>query len=209
MIVMESIWEKLAQQEEEWQQSGASEEYGQGSDDEYGEDFLTGYVEDEYELAQSEEEPDFDYGDGGDDDKEFTHFIDQDPEEFGFSYGQLEQIGHGDIDFGTTIGGKFSKLEKIVQMQTVSKEKLYTNKLKVDLNLFFSFAQTNHYAEQVQQVPRFWLKNSHAMAGTIFMINKLSGVKPTTASLAEYSKQTNVRSEDLFRYYRLLENYIN
>ncbi len=193
---MEDIdWDKLAQQESEWEQ---------GSEEE---SFLPAYNVDEYALAQSDdEEQEWDYDDG--DDGEFTHFVDKDPDEFGFSYAQLTHISYGDPEMGTTIGGKFTKLEKIMQMQTISKEKLYTNKLKVDLNMHFSFDKTNHYAVQVQDVPRFWLKNSQAMASTIFMIDKLEGTKLTADKLANYSQQTGIRKEDLFRYYRLLEKYI-
>jgi hypothetical protein len=189
---MENIdWDKLAQQESELEQ---------GSE----ESFLPAYDEDEYALPQSdEEEQEWDYDDG-----EFTHFVDKDPDEFGFSYAQLEHISYGDLEMGTTIGGKFTKLEKIMQMQTISKEKLYTNKLKVDLNMHFSFGKTNHYAVLVQKVPRFWLKNSQAMASTIFMIDNLEGTKLTAGKLEKYSQQTGIRKEDLFRYYRLLEKYI-
>ncbi len=194
---MEDIdWEKLAQQEQEFGIEG-------------GEDaFLPAYDEDESNLIQSDDEnQDWDYDD--EPEGEFNQFVDQDPEEFGYSYAQLEHVSFGDPEMGTTIGGKFAKLEKIMQMQTVSKEKLYTNKLKAELNnKHFSFDKTNHYATLVQDVPRFWLKNSNAIASTIFTIDKLKGTKLTADKLADYSIQTGIRKEDLFRYYRLLVKYI-
>jgi len=192
---MENInWEQLAQQESEMQ---SSEE----------DIFLPAYEENVYELAQSEEEPEWDYG-AEEEEGEFTQFVDQDPEEFSFSYAQLEHISYADPEMGTTLGGKFSKMEKIMQMQTVSKEKLYTNKLKADLNIYFSFDKTNHYVTLIQNVPRFWLKNSLAMASTIFMIDQLKNSKLTADKLTDFSQQTGIRKEDLFRYYRLLEKYI-
>lgn len=212
MIVMANIdWEKLAQQEEGWKEESE------------GESFLPAYEQDEYTLAQSDdddqgfgfgfgdgddEEKEWDYGGGGDDDDgEFTQF-DQDPEDFSFSYTQQEQIGYGDPDLGTTVGGQLTKLQKIVQLQTVPKEKLYTNKLKLDLNTYFSFDKTNHYAMLIQEVPRFWLKNSQALASTIYMIDQLNGSKLTADKLEDFSKQTGIRKEDLYRYYRLIEKYI-
>ena len=186
---MDDIWKTLSQQE--WEEEDI---------------FLPAY-EDEYNLVQSdEEEQEWDYDDY--EEGEFTQFVDQDPQEFGFSYAQLEHVGFGDPEMGTIIGGKFTKLEKTIQMLTVSKEKLYTNKLKADLNMHFSFDKTNHYATLVQEVPRFWLKNSYAMASAIFMIDKLGGSKLTADKLTDYSIQTGVRKEDLFRYYRLLKEYI-
>nr|QBK87615.1 MAG: hypothetical protein LCMAC201_05280 [Marseillevirus LCMAC201] len=192
IILMEDIdWEKLEQQEEF---------EIEGGDD----TFLTAY--DEYNLSQSDDETQkWDYDD--EPEGEFNQFVDQDPE-FGFSYTQLEHVSFADPELGTTIGGKFTKLEKIMQMQTVSKEKLYINKLKFDLSTYFSFDNTNHYATLVQAIPRFWLKNSAAIASTIFMIDKLGSAKLTVAKLNDYSIQTGIRKEDLFRYYRLLGKYI-
>ena len=194
---MEEIdWEKLAEQEKEF--------YIEGGEDA----FLPAYDEDEYNLVQSDDETqDWDYDD--EPEGEFNQFVDQDPVEFGYSYAQLEHVSFGDPEIGTTIGGKFAKLEKIMQMQTVSKEKLYINKLKAELkDVDFSFDKINHYAILVQAVPRFWLKNGKAIASTIFTIDKLKGTKLTADKLADYSIQTGIRKEDLFRYYRLLVKYI-
>jgi hypothetical protein len=198
VILMDEIdWDKLAQQEE-WEESGGGEDA-----------FLTAYDDDQYDLMHSDDEDgkEYDYDDD-DYDKEVDQFDEYDPYEFMPSYGQLEHVSYGDPALGTTIGGKFSKLEKIMQMQTVPKETLYINKLKAELNTYFSFDKTNHYAVLVQSVPRFWLKNIPAMSATIYMIDKLKGVKLSATKLADYAEQTNTRKEDLFRYYRLLKKYI-
>ena len=181
-------------------------------EEELGEEELD--KEDEFLIAFGDEDlppTDEEVEEWDDDEKdngEFNQFTDYDPEEFGFSYTQLEHVSFGDPEMGTMIGGKFAKLEKIIQMQTVSKEKLYTNKLKADLNTYFSFDTTNHYAALVQKIPRFWLKNTTAMAAAIFMIDSLGGNKPSADSLNEFSIQTGIRKEDLYRYYRLIKEYI-
>lgn len=208
---MENIdWDKLAAEEEAQQaQGGGILQHAFGGEEEeeeiFGGGFLPAYEEEEFPPSEGEEGGEFDYGE---EDTEFAQFIEEDPEEFGFSYAQTEHMGYGDPELGTTLGGKFSKVEKLVQLQTVSKEKLYLNKLKVDLNVFFSFELTNHYSAVTQEVPRYWLKNPRAIASTFYMINSLHGAKLTPEILADYSAQTNIRREDLLRYYRLLEKYV-
>ncbi len=176
----------------------------------YGEEdpFMPAYDQNDYDIAHSDEEQqEWDYDDeeeGG----EFKVFDEYDPDEYGVSYQQLEQISYGDPELGMSLGGKFAKFEKIVQVQTVSKEKLYLNKLKAELNQYFPFDKSNHYAILIQKVPRFWLKNSETIVATIYMIDELKKSPLIGSKLARYSTRTNVRKEDLFRYYRLLKEYI-
>jgi hypothetical protein len=177
-------------------------------------DYMTGYDygEDEYDAALSEDEGerDYDYDYGDINEGEFNQFEAHDPDEYGLEvgYGQLEHISYADPELGTTMGGKMSKTERMVMMQTVSKEKLYVNRLKADLYDWFSFEKADNYIKLLESVPRYWLKNPRAIAATFYMIDRLRGTKLNTDKLADFSGKTNIRREDLFRYYRLLNKYI-
>ena len=195
------IWDKYIAEEESEQVNtnlyGYTDEYG------YGGDGGGGDGDDEFGGG------DKDYSDD-----EFGAFGEQtyDEPEFGYNYSQFQQVSYGDPEMGTTIGGKFSKLDKIVQQQTVSKEKLYLSKFKAELSNYFSYDAINEYSTLIQKVPRYWLKNITALSGALFYIHNLRKsypiAKPTVKSLEEFSEKTHIRKEDLYRYYRLLINYI-
>jgi len=155
---------------------------------------------DEYEAYEDELNEENDNSD-----EEFNEFINQDPQEYGFSYGQLQHVGIGDLGVSTISGGN-SKLSKMIQMQSLTKDVLFMNKLKSDLHKYFSFENVSHYSTLVKnKVPRYWLKNSDALAATMYMIDNIAKNPLTPEVLEKYSKETGVRKEDLFRYYRLFQ----
>lgn len=176
----------------------------------YPDEDMGGYDEDEDHMTAY----DNDYGVVEDDetggDAEFDQFNPYDPDEFeAVGYKQLEHVSYADPEFGTAIGGKFSKLEKIIQLQTVSKEKLYLQKLKALMNQYFPApGKIEHYAIAIQNIPHFWLKNAAALAATLYVYDSLNGLKLTAAKLADYSKKTGIRIEDLYRYYRLVNEHL-
>lgn len=183
------IWEQLQQLEEAEGAAGGEQEEMYEAYQEFAPEEGEGGVEEDA------------------DEVEFSEFVSQDPEEFGFSYTQLQHIGFGDPGLGTTIAGsKFSKLAKIVQTQSVAKETLYINKLKADLHKYFSFDNVNHWTSVIKnKVPRFWLKNSPTLAATAYMIDSLHKQPLTADLLAKYSTETGFRREDLLRYYRMFK----
>jgi hypothetical protein len=201
----DAFWDKLAEQEAEAEQISKKDF---NFLEESGDEFLPAYPQNE-DYVNDPETKEWDYGaESSDEDGEFNEFVDKDPYEFGISYAQLGQISQGDPELGTTLGGKFFKIEKMVQAQTVSKEKLYLNKLKAELNdVFGSSKKVNHYATVVQQVPRYWLKNGRTIAATYYLIDRLSNSPLTSGKLASFSTEFGVDKEDLFRYYRLLKEY--
>jgi len=151
------------------------------------------------ELEPGQEE-DMDYPDA--DEAEFSEFVSQDPEEFGFSYKQLEHVGFGDIGLGGIIAG--DKFSKIAQLRTIPKEVLFMNKLKSDLHKYFSFENVNHFATIIKdKIPRYWLKNSEALAAAAYVVDTLRKRPLTVENLANYATETGLRKEDLLRYYKL------
>jgi len=144
---------------------------------------------------------------GGEDD--FDEFDDyQEPEEdnFQMSYSQMTHINYGDPSLGTTMGGKYSKLEKMIRQDTVSKEKLYILRLKAELSNWFSYTKTDHYSIITENIPRYWLKSPQALAAVYYMTDHHK--KITQQILAKYSNETNVPKTDLYRYYRLVKDHI-
>src|SRR3972149_12208065 len=96
---------------------------------------IVAYPQNDYAVANSDEEAqEWDYGE--EEGEEFKDINEYDPDAFGVSYAQLEQTSYGDPELGMSLGGKFAKFEKIVQSQAISKEKLYLNKLKAELNTY-------------------------------------------------------------------------
>lgn len=188
---MDIDWDLLIQQEEAGKQQKS-------------ERFLDAYDQDESMIALADEDQEDPYSD--DIEGEFGIFAEQDPD-FVVGYGQLDQIAYGGGGLGTTIGGKFSRIEKMIQAQSASPQEMYLNKLKYDLSDYFSFEKASHYAARIQEVPRFWLKNGPTIAATVYMIDSIQGRKPTSKDLENASAETGVRKEDLLRYYRLLEKY--
>lgn len=185
-------WDRLIAQEQEWEEEQQERLYAWDQDPS---------DQDPYDLMQSEEEREFSESDdlGGFDE----------PPILEMGYQQMEHVGYGDPEFGGTIGGKLGRLEQIMQAQTVSKEKLYIQKLRQSLTDYFSQDKSSNYIAQIEKIPRFWLKNSDALAAVAYMIDNLSNDKLTVDSLKYFSGQTGIREEDLFRYYRLMKNYVN
>lgn len=169
---------------------------------------IEAYDQDESILALEDEEQEDPYSDNEDDD--FSVFAERDPD-LVLGYAQREHISYGGGGLGTTIGGKMSKIERMIQAQNASPQEMYLNKLKLDLQDYFSIDKSSHYAARIQEVPRFITKNSLALAATIYMIDGFRGNKPTNPklklALENVSAESGIRKEDLLRYYRLLEKY--
>lgn len=162
---------------------------------------------DEFEGYEDEFGDDFrdDFRDDFMDDDDFDGFEPENRLEIGYS--QLEQIGGGDVGLGTTIGGGSGRIDKIMQQQMIPKELLYINRLKAELNNLMSFEKTANYAILAEKIPRYWLKNPDTLAASFLMYDQLlyTGNDLTSSKLQDFSGETGVREEDLYRYYKLVK----
>ena len=140
-------------------------------------------------------------------DDEFADFVEAEPDEFQVGYSQLQHISYGAVG-SSTVGAKNTRLERIVHMQTVSKESQYTGRLAAELSEHFDSSKINHYVEVTKQLPRFWLKNIPTLVVTYRMIETLNGKNPTAAVLAKYASPS-IGPEDIYRYYRLIKENNN
>lgn len=105
------------------------------------------------------------------------------------------------------VTGLFGKAEKISEALGTSKEKLFLIKLASALDQYFEPNLINIFVENIQKIPRYWLKNVDALAVAIDIWNKSKNTKITTNLLDTYSKSTGLESVDLYRYYLTLKNY--
>lgn len=105
------------------------------------------------------------------------------------------------------VTGLFGKAEKISEALGTSKEKLFLIKLASALDQYFDPNLINIFVENIQKIPRYWLKNVDALAVAIDIWNKSKNTKITTNLLDTYSKSTGLESVDLYRYYLTLKNY--
>lgn len=143
---------------------------------------------------------------------EYGGFEEAPEEEFQMGYKQLEHVGYGDVEaMGLTIaGGKYEKMQKLLMYETVSKEKQYVNsKFRPSLLKYFgeNYDLVNNYMISITKVPRFFLKNSDALAAAIYtMHHNKTGI--TNDILKNYSKKTQINEADLYRYYKLIKKYI-
>ena len=133
-------------------------------------------------------------------DSEFSDFQNEDPELMS-SFAQREHMGYAGAG---RVGGQFSKLERIIQAQTESKESIYINKFRGELTNYFTDNQAAGYIQGITNISRYWLKNPAAMAAAFYMQSQLDRKKLSTALLADYSKKTFVPPQDLLRYYKLI-----
>jgi len=156
-------------------------------------DELVAYDDNEKENDEDSDEEELDLA-------EFEQFGKEQPE-FGFSYSQLQHVSYGE-GLGAT-----SKLEKMVQQQTMSKESIFIQKLKQELLKYFSFEAIEHWVIVTTKLPRYWLKNPEALTETYNMINQLKGKQLTLEYLTSFSASSNISKEDLFRYYRFIKQY--
>lgn len=144
----------------------------------------------------------------------FGEFTTRDPfvspeMEFKTTYALEEQISRGGVGLGTGITGKLSKTEKILQQQTISKEKLYLAKFAAELSNYLTDRNTQYYVTQVEEkIPRFWLKNVETLVIAILLSDRLGDKQIDRDVLKKYSQEYQIRIEDLFRYYRLVKQYI-
>jgi hypothetical protein len=158
---------------------------------------IIGYAEDNIENDEDQdsenEEQDYD-----DIDKEFADFSDE--PQYLTSYSQMEHTSFGG-GIGGKIGGKYSKLEKMIQAQTVSKEDLYLAKFKAIATNWTSQVVANSFAEEITLIERYWLKNPEALIGALML--KKGNNALTTAMLEKTAKTVGVPTVDLYRYYKL------
>jgi hypothetical protein len=156
---------------------------------------------DTYDWENDDESEDIDNNDNsGESDDEFDQFN----KEYTFGYTQIGHVGYGDAELGTQMGGKMSKLEKMLQLQSVPKEKLFINKFKGELTNYVSTQKVDHYAEIIQTIPRYWLKNIKALCVTISLADAYDNTINETR-LKDFSKANGIREVDILRYFRLLE----
>ena len=128
---------------------------------------------------------------------------------FTTTYAQLEQISRGQPGLGMGISGKKSKIERILQQQTISKEKLYLAKFAAELSNYLSDRTTQYYVTLVEtKIPRFWLKNIDTLVVSILLLDQLKNKNITAEILDDFSTEYSIRIEDLYRYYRLVKEYI-
>lgn len=175
-----------------------------------------GYIPEEWEnVDDSDSDDDFDYNyDTGPKyvDASQTVEIYQEPEQqYEMSYAQLDQISYGPAT-GTFIEGG-SKMQQIMYFQTASAEEQYIPKLRQELSqydLFGSHSKAEEWVERAQQIPRFWFKNIKALSVALYVFAQLekSNKNLNVDRLIFYSNKYDLRREDLFRYYRLVKQYL-
>jgi hypothetical protein len=145
---------------------------------------------------ESEFERDFEIG-------ENREFQPEEEQQYLASFEQLKGLGQ----YTGGVTGLFGKTEKISEAMGTSKEKLFLIKLASALDQYFDANLINIFVENIQSIPRFWLKNVDALAVTIDIWNKGKNTKITTNLLDTYSKSTGLDAVDLYRYYLIIKKY--
>jgi len=135
--------------------------------------------------------------------EEFPEQFAENETEYLASFEQLK--GLNQYQGGVT--GLFGKAEKVSEALGTSKEKLFLIKLASALDQYFDPNLINIFVENIQKIPRYWLKNVDALAVAIDIWNKSKNTKITTNLLDTYSKSTGLETVDLYRYYLTLKNY--
>jgi hypothetical protein len=173
-------------------------------------EIIEGYILSEEE---SEEEGDGEYGEESESEKleeEFQDFEEKDPDqEYQIGYAQLTHTTFGDIELGGVIGGKYSKIERLVKYETISKEKLFINELRSELtDKEINNYKIQNYIDIVKKITRYWLKNIDTIVYTILLIEELEDTELNKKIVDKYSKNYGIGQYDIIRYYRLLKNLI-
>jgi len=164
-----------------------------------------GYLPEEQEQYQDDDEFNENQSEGGGSSLDEFDMFEEKELDLGVGYKQIQQLSYGDPEIGGRIGGgKMSKFERMIQQQSVSKEKLYMNRFRPVLLETFSMEKTNHFAKITESIPRFWLKNMELLAATFYMIDELTGDKLTANVLEKYSEKTHNKPVDMYRYYKMV-----
>lgn len=123
------------------------------------------------------------------------------PPEYGTSFRDRERLGMPGERLGAAAK---TKLERMIRAQTVSKEDLFMDQVQQDLQQY----NLESYSELVTKIPKYWFKNSAALAAAIYSMHRLAGKEMSAKKLNTYAKHTSIRKEDLLRYYLLVKHYV-